>query len=60
MPIRAAPSDDPERTFLLFCPEPGGWQTGVYFEGRWRDFATLTVDLEQTHFDDVPPEPEEV
>ena len=41
-----APADGPERTFLLFCPEQGGWQTGVHFEGRWRDFATLTKVLE--------------
>jgi hypothetical protein len=49
--------DDPERTLLLFCPEQGGWQTGVFFEGRWLDFATLTKELEPTHFVDVPPDP---
>ena len=27
-PIGDAPTDDPERTLLLFCPEQGGWQTG--------------------------------
>src|SRR3954462_8287890 len=27
--ISDAPTDDPERTLLLFCPEQGGWQTGV-------------------------------
>src|SRR3954467_8000746 len=31
-PISAARTDDPERTLLLFCPEQGGWQTGVFFE----------------------------
>ena len=56
-PISAAPTDDPERTLLLFCPEQGGWQTGVFFEGRWLDFATLTVELEPTHFVDVLPDP---
>ena len=60
LPIRDAPLDDPERTLLLFCPEQGGWQTGVFFEGRWLDFATLSVELEPTHFTDVPPDPEEV
>jgi hypothetical protein len=28
-PIQDAPTDDPQRTLLLFCPEQGGWQTGV-------------------------------
>ena len=45
-PIKHAPREDPERTLLLFCPEQGGWQTGVFFEGRWLDFATLSVELE--------------
>src|SRR3954447_18572077 len=35
--------DDPERPLLLFCPEQGGWQRGVFFDGRWLDFATLTM-----------------
>ena len=38
-PITTAPSDDPERPLLLFCPEQGGWQMGVFFDGRWLDFA---------------------
>ena len=57
-PIRDAPTDDPERTLLLFCPEQGGWQTGVFFEGRWADFTTLSEALEPTHFCHVPPDPE--
>ena len=56
--MSTAPTDDPERTLLLFCPEQGGWQTGVFFEGRWLDFATLTVELEPAHFTDVPPDPD--
>ena len=24
-----------ERPFLLWCPEQGGWQTGVWFKGQW-------------------------
>ena len=56
-PISAARSDDPERAYHLFCLEQGGWQTGVCFEGRWLDFATLTVELEPTHLVDVLPDP---
>jgi hypothetical protein len=58
--ISDAPTDDPERTLLLFCPEQGGWQTGVFFEGKWLDFATLSVELEPTHFTHLPPDPVEV
>ena len=54
--IATAPTDDPERTLLLFCPEQGGWQTGLFFEGRWLDFATTTVELEPTHWLSEPPE----
>jgi len=43
---------------VLYCPEQGGWQTGVFSEGRWLDFSTLTKALEPTHFADMPPEPE--
>ena len=58
-PIGDAPTDDPERTLLLFCPEQGGWQTGVFFEGRWLDSSTLTEVLEPTHFTGVPRDPAE-
>jgi hypothetical protein len=54
--IATAPTDDPERTLLLFCPEQGGWQNGLFFEGRWLDFATTTVELEPTHWLSEPPE----
>jgi hypothetical protein len=57
--IATAPTDDPERTLLLFCPEQGGWHTGLFFEGRWLDFATLAVALEPTHWLPEPPEPDE-
>ena len=29
---------------------------GVFFDGRWLDFATLTMELEPTHWMDVPPQ----
>jgi hypothetical protein len=33
-PIEGAPPMD-DLVLLLFCPEQGGWHTGVRFEGRW-------------------------
>ena len=33
--------------------------TGVFFQRRWRDFATLTKELEPTQFMDMPPDPQE-
>ena len=57
--IGNAPTGNPMRTLLLFCPKQGGWQTGVFSNGRWLDFATRTVNLEPTHFADVPPDPPE-
>src|SRR5215210_8763727 len=33
-PIEGAPPMD-HLVLLLFCPEQGGWHTGVRFEGRW-------------------------
>src|SRR5215210_169017 len=43
--IAEAPTDDPEHALLLFCPEQGGWQTGVFHDGQWLDFATLSSPL---------------
>jgi hypothetical protein len=57
-PIAQAPTHNPEQQFHVFCPEQGGWQTGVFFEGRWVDYATLSVELEPTHFIHVLPDPE--
>ena len=42
-PITTAPSDDPERPLLLFCPEQGGWMCRQS-QGRGStagDFLTL-------------------
>jgi hypothetical protein len=35
---------------LLYCPEQGGWHTAVFFERRWVDFATMTLELTPTHW----------
>ena len=48
-----------ERALLLFCPEQGGWQSGVWFDGRWTDFATLTITLEPIMSMETPPDLEE-
>jgi hypothetical protein len=43
---------------LLFCPEQVGWHTAVFFERRWVDLATMTLELEPTHWLPIPPDPE--
>jgi hypothetical protein len=57
-PIAQAPTHNPEQQFHVFCPEQGGWQTGVFFEGRWLNYATLSVELDPTHYTEVLPDPE--
>src|SRR3954463_2260653 len=51
-PIAQAATDDPEHAYLLFCPAQSGWRIGVFFEGRWHDYAARTTVLEPTHFSD--------
>jgi hypothetical protein len=57
-PIETAPHDTAqERPFLLWCPEQGGWQTGVWFNGRWMDSITLNQPLAPTYWTEIPPPP---
>jgi hypothetical protein len=57
--ISSAPRDDRrERSILLYCPDQGGWQAGVWFDGRWTDFATMTVELEPTYWTEAAPDME--
>ena len=57
-PIETAPHDTAqERPFLLWCPEQGGWQTGVWFKGQWMDSITLKNPLAPTHWMETPPDP---
>ena len=44
---------------LLFCPEQGGWHTGLWFEGSWRAHIDLDLRLEPSHWLPVPPDVEE-
>jgi len=57
-PIETAPHDPAqERPFLLWCPEQGGWQTGVWFKGQWMDSITLKNPLAPTHWMETPSDP---
>jgi hypothetical protein len=57
-PIETAPHDTAqERPFLLWCPEQGGWQTGVWCKGRWMDSITLKNPLAPTHWMETPSKP---
>ncbi len=48
-----------EKSLLLFCPEQGGWNRGVWHEGRWLDFPSLSYDLTDyaTAWAPMPPDP---
>ena len=54
--ISTAPESD-ERPLLLFCPEQGGWHTGVWFHGKWLAFIDTSVVLGPTYWLPVPPDP---
>jgi hypothetical protein len=32
----------------------GGWHTAVFFERRWVNFATMTLELTPTHWLPIP------
>jgi hypothetical protein len=42
---------------LLFCPDQGGWHTGVRFEGRWFANIATQIVLRSTHWLAAPPDP---
>jgi hypothetical protein len=58
-PISTAPTDDEfaERVLLLYCPEQGGWHTGVWFEGSWRAHIEIDRVLEATFWLPAPLDP---
>ena len=49
------PMDD--LVLLLFCPEQGGWHTGVRFEGRWLAHISTEIVLRPTHWLPAPADP---
>jgi hypothetical protein len=53
-PINSAPKTDAEKVVLLYCPDQGGWHTGVWFEGSWRLHFEVNVRLEPTHWLPAP------
>jgi hypothetical protein len=55
-PIDTAKHND-EEPLLLFCPDQGGWHTGIWFDGKWQDFTTMSEVLLPTHWMPVPPDP---
>ena len=48
--------DAEPQVLLLFCPEQGGWHTGVFWEGAWRLHYDLKTVLRSTHWLPAPAE----
>jgi hypothetical protein len=55
-PIEGAPPMD-GLVLLLFCPDQGGWHTGVRFEGRWLAHISTEIVLRPTHWLPAPADP---
>ena len=55
-PISTAPQVD-DQPLLLFCPDQGGWHTGVWFRGKWLAYIDSSVVLEPSHWLPVPADP---
>ena len=60
-PIAEAPKDG--TPVLLYLPDANDPQMdiGLFSDGEWlREFSFSTIDVEPTHFMDLPPAPGEV
>jgi hypothetical protein len=55
-PISTAPQEE-DWPLLLFCPDQGGWHTGVWFWGKWLAYIDTSTVLEPSHWLPVPPDP---
>jgi hypothetical protein len=60
MPIATLRNAIPERSYLLFCPEQGGWQAGRRIEAkppRWVTTTSTELELQPTHWMSAPAAP---
>ena len=58
-PIETAPKIERVRQpvlILLWCPDQGGWHTGIWLKGSWRLRADLERVLHPTHWLPAPPD----
>ena len=55
--IETAPKDA-SSTLLVYCPDAGGWHTAEWFGVKWLDSATLSHELNPTHWTTVPGSPD--
>jgi hypothetical protein len=55
-PIQTAPREE-SSPLLLYCPEQGGWHTGVWFYGKWLAYIDTSIVLEPTHWTYPPTAP---
>lgn len=53
----------PDTSYLLFCPEQGGWHTGEWWNvegaGRWIAVIDTESELYPTHWMSAPADPSE-
>ena len=55
--IDSAPRDA-ATTLLVYCPDFGGWHTAEWLGAKWLDAATLSHELQPTHWTTVPGNPQ--
>ena len=58
-PIGTAPTID-NPPLLLFCPEQGGWHSGIWFYGKWLAYIDDSIILHPTHWMHAPFDPDEL
>lgn len=55
-PIQTAPQME-NFPLLLYCPDQGGWHTGVWFGGVWLAHIDNSISLEPSHWMYPPADP---
>jgi hypothetical protein len=55
--IETAPRQQTEVPLLLWCPDQGGWHTGLWFGDRWLDSVALDAELRPKYWLPCPPPP---